>query len=153
MSLLIWDVMNLKWHHCNAMLWRHVSGIVGDACAVDADCYDAFQNSSCTSGTCQCDMGYYSSTDGSQCVASEEAVSNSLYIYDVPSLKRKYRHWLHQTLLFCLMLTELLTVAEIEYHCCCVSSEVFPVDTQRAPWSTWFLYFETHDMKSAITII
>ncbi len=44
-------------------------GIVGDTCAADADCSDAFNDSSCVTGRCACDVGFYASDDGAICVA------------------------------------------------------------------------------------
>ena len=47
------------------------AGVIGDSCVHDADCYDAFPNSSCVAKTCTCDVGYYDHETASNCVARE----------------------------------------------------------------------------------
>ena len=69
-------------------------GVVGDACVVEADCYDAVNNSLCqmpknSPGVCQCVDGHYSSNGGTTCIARK--LHNMKSIQYVPIiLNRQY---------------------------------------------------------------
>jgi hypothetical protein len=42
---------------------------VGDSCSLTTDCSSVITQSSCTSGHCQCNVGYYATTSLASCVA------------------------------------------------------------------------------------
>ena len=75
----LWNQM-INYEEIKPCLNNFVVGIIGDACVTDADCYDAFNNSACVTGNCQCNLGYYPNHNSTSCIARESKYRKSVYI-------------------------------------------------------------------------
>ena len=63
------------------------SGIISDPCDVEADCYDAVPDSTCTSGTCSCLSGYRSNATGEECIKRKLFLKKSSFPPDHNEVK------------------------------------------------------------------